>query len=205
MLIQTVMGRETFPTGTTKIGLFWRQHGCDKEAPIIQVSRDPKGGVRQISFNKTLANGRSDINGFWMSSTYDIPEYSYLKVWIQTRRGTAMFAYRVCSLLLRPRDNAAFNRVRIPFTAHDKAVLSCGYIEGRMDLIFPDRFEEFGVEVEEQYIDQYHPENSLELVTVEVVEREVSPLIIPKMRTIKTASGKKLRIPKVRRIRNIKL
>lgn len=193
--IEAIFGSETFRGGSVKIGLFYRDTPKGKESHVAAAIKDQKHNLKQVSTRFVDAALAGSRRGRWIQPHYQVNEGAIFKLVIQ-RKGSKIF-YDKQFLFLHCRPKAALRRITIPLTGHQDASLSCGYFEGRFDILDEGGLLSLGVTLTED--DIFGFEDSEDgLSTMEVLEEENTTLRFIEFTEEITAEGKTVRVPKKR-------
>lgn len=143
MLIQTVIGHENWPTGSTKLHLFvcpTTAYPMDnKEEHLWMVARSGSSGRRPaiaaVGSPRIMSAGQGlkpEIVGKWTSQVYEVCDNVLIKAMIM-RSTTA--GQQAANILLRTRDGAAIRRISVNTIPNAKSAMDRLILEGRFDLV----------------------------------------------------------------------
>lgn len=210
MLLSIITGHETFGhLGNVKILAFWAADINSDAVPLHEAASDRQTRVLKIGTHEYIvASARNTNHGAWFITRYDVPDNTYLKVLI-SRHNAGRFVPVTKQFIVRPREGAALHRLRVPFTGSPDASMSCGYIEGRFDLLTFEQLVTQGFNIPRGFGHQFvfdDDENERdEFFTDEIVEPEGRPLVLPSVQTVKTDSGRERKILRTKSSRRVKL
>lgn len=218
MLVSVITGNENFGpgiagaihSGSVRVNAFYRSpHSPGKQEPLEFVARHMRDGVQRIGRPDSFAACAINKNlGMWATARYQLPEGSYLQISV-TKKMHGNWAAQTKQLMLRMREYAAVRQIVIDFTNNPQASIPSGTIDGRFDIIPPERFADYGiladmpVMVFKQF--EFEDDDYEGFFTVNVQEEEVRPLVIPNVAVVETDKGNTVRINKASRRRLIKV
>lgn len=199
MLIELITGSETFEIrsglgGTVKIMAFYRRTPNAEEMAIQSAAKDRHSGVIQSGSDQWINASASNRNhGQWVTSRYQVPEMSYVKLMI-SRRETGDFIMHNKQVYLQCRQNAACRRLRIEFTVHPDATMQAGYVEGRFDILTLAQLKSLNFNIPGQFENNFKIDNLDDVFTQSILENELTPFIIPSVDIVQTDQGRQVRI-----------
>lgn len=202
MLIETISGHEVFAGGyETRILLFHRSGASAEAIPLFQAAKEHDRHVQIIgSANYFLASEANKNHGAWNIVRYAVHEGCFITVVI-AKKLPGDFIRHTKQVMLYCRAGAALQRIQLPFSGHPDSSISRGHIEGRFDILPPDKFEEFGITLPEGILKQFDfsDEELDDFYKVQIIEEETVPLFAKSRETIVTDKGKTVRISRPRR------
>lgn len=194
-IIEITSGNESFsdPNVSASVYAFYQRSPRAQSSPIWDALKDKRSGVAKLTSYAVNASSVNRNNGMWVTNSLEVPEASLIQMYVQYLGiGSGFDKVIKYRFMVRPRLNAGFRRLAIPLTRHRKAVTNFSYLEGRFDVIHPDRFEEFGIEVVKYQAGDFSKHLFDRFVLSEIIEGEVSALIAPAKPEVKTTvTGKK--------------
>ena len=187
MILEAFFGHETFPSEDIRVSLYYRHTVRDKEIPL----RDIPGKVQIVGrIDQIFACAANRNHGIWYTGRYAVSPHSFVKVTIH-KKLPGNFIKHMKQIVLYMREDAALRRIRVPFTGDMDATMEGGNVEGRFDIIPYEKFEEMKYDVlpgtEYQYM--FHDEPEEEFFSMQVLDREISSLYLPKRTEIQTEKG----------------
>lgn len=205
MIIDLITGHETFrdPSLSSRINCFYQKDKADDSISVYSAAKDAHSGITLVNREYREASNYNRNFGSWCSARFDVVDGGFITVNLE-RKTTGTFSVSKGQILLLAREQAALIRMEVELTGHPKATASRVYIEGRFDVILPDRFADIGVVISDRFIDYYDPEAYSDFVNIKVLEKEMSSLTKIKRGTLVTKSGDKL-VVKRRRGRKLRL
>lgn len=147
MLLSTTYGSEAFanPNRSVTIAVYSKsQPGDDEPRPLFNAARDPKSNISLRNTNVNPASGLNPAHGEWTTTSYDLPEGSLVKVWVQHKYETDI-VYDETFFLLMIRQAAGLKQLGIRLTEHERALTGWAYYEGRFDIIDPEDFTQLDI------------------------------------------------------------
>ena len=139
MLLQTCTGYETFADASAKTQVFFVPSTLfpGKETPLGIVARGASSGIRRLgeAVRVPSARGqRSDIVGEWTTATYDIPDNTICKIWMQKNAGAGRIKVTASQFLIA-RSTGPLTRLAARLTEKPNATYTRAVFEGRFDLL----------------------------------------------------------------------
>lgn len=209
MLIETLTGHENFPGMSAKAHLFavpsrafpgnglGEQHlfACAKSG-LFNVRTQRQGG------KIAAAEGASDALGFFMQTTFEVPEGIILKVF-GMKKTQSMARPSVACQFIRLRADAALHRLEIPLTAYHKATLRSAYVEGRFDLLRIHEAEELGVKVMPMARKLFNPPLVATVMRDNVMSPETRAAATMKTTMVVNSEGREVKVTDSKRKRLI--
>ena len=181
MLVQTWTGQQKGHGSSAKQHLFvmpsrWGNCADKDETPIWDAPKVLQG-YEKLQAQKHMASpGYIEEFGFWMQSTYQMPNETMLKLfgYVNHESGET----RMASLMLFARNDAAIQRITMGLPSHPDYAFMELVTEIRADIITLDEAKEEGVRVNPMY--RRHFTNS----AVEDVFKieQVAPATLPRPR-----------------------
>lgn len=200
MLLQTFMGREIFhdPEMKTEVVVFWRSTVKHDEIPIYSMA----GAFGQerpellVSEGFTAHKIGGERFGRWISNRYDVPDNSFVKVFLRKQCAGTEPVNIELALHLRP--GAPYHAIALHLAGHRQATRSTGVIEGRFDVLNRGQILDIGM-VFPRY-DTFDEDRWAEHVSIEKV-LPGSPRPRYNKTKLYTKDGREITVPKAIRSR----
>lgn len=208
MLLNVMTGEETFPNASAKVHVFWTpQHNRrGKETHIGNASKEPTTGVSIIQHPRAMsaAPGYLDELGKWTTATYDVPEGTLLKVFMQRSSGFGTMIVRA-NMFIQMRERAALRQVRARLTGDSRAQFQSAVIAGRFDVLSLDEAAALGAAVPPHFRRHFEQGMVDRACELQIMEEEISPRPQVETRQISDGSGNTRTIQVVRKSRALDL
>jgi len=188
-LISVTYGRETFtnPSKSCNIQVYFRPALQADDRPIVDAVLNKAPGIVRGNFNSIPASRMNTHHGYWTECTVDVADGGALAVRV-TKTGTNTFGAACVAVMLLARQDAPLHRLSIPLTRHPKAEREQAYIEGRFDIVRFEDFVKMGVRVPKGYLNNYAADWE-DYIDVAVLDRQITPMIAPALKTLETSKG----------------
>lgn len=209
MLIETLTGHENFPGMSSKAHLFavpsraFPGTGLG-EQHLFACAKSGAFGIRTQRQGGSIAaaEGASNSLGFFMQTSFEVPEGIILKVFAQ-RKTQAMPRPSTASVYIRLRQDAALHRIEIPLTAYHKATLRNAYVEGRFDILRVAEAEELGVKTNPLALKFFNPPLVRSLMVDNVLSPELRAPVLVRTTTVINSAGQEVKVADSKRKRLI--
>jgi hypothetical protein len=212
MLISAITGSQNFPTGSTKLHIFFvptRLH-MGQEIHIGQLARRmnpdvPASASGTVRFS--AYSGGPTTLGEWTQANYEIPEGVVLKVFGMkkaTMQGQSLGSY-TANVFIQLRSGAALNRLSFNLLTHDRSPISAANIEGRFDILSPAEMAQLGIGMSPQLFQTLEQAKFERLFRVSVLDRPTVSRPNVKATTMKNADGQSVTVQKASSKRAVRL
>lgn len=208
MLLQTILGNENFPTGSSKVHIFFipTNELPGREIHIGSAARGQTSArIRLHGQSQKLpaAPGCRRELGEWTSATFDVPEGVVFKVYAQ--RNSAGGHREQALVYIQMRENAAHRRLLVRTTGWDRGQYASVPIEGRFDILDASDRRRLGIGIAPAFERFAEPSVVTTLVVEETLGQAISGRPVVEETVIENAEGQAVRISTERNRRDLDL
>jgi hypothetical protein len=176
-LITITHGHENFDSGSARVSVFavaMFNNPLIKDLPV-DMARHEWPAISRLTNQRVSAGAgmKAEIAGEWITSGYDVPNGTILRVYGQKTTNTFGVARHMANILIRVRDTAAYRRIGIALVAHRRSNKMSAVIEGRFDVLTLEQGLALGVTIPAGLRGTYAPEFVNRLCTITTIEPEI--------------------------------
>lgn len=201
MLIQATTGAQNFPTGSTKLHVFFvpTRLRMGQELHIGQMAKGMNPDVPVTSANVQrfpAMNGAPETLGTWTQAQYNIPEGVVLKVFGSKRISTQGQALptRTACIYVQVRSGAPLTSIGFNLIEHDRSPVSRAEMQGRFDILTMAELAQLGVTMRADIMGQISDVAVNRIFNLSILERQTQARHEVKTSTLKNSEGETVAI-----------
>lgn len=212
MLLSAFTGDQNFPTGSSKLHLFFvptRNHmGQELHVGIMAKGANPNVPITSSNVRRFAAmNGAPETLGRWTQANYEIPDGVVLKLFASKRASMQgqRLTQHMAVIYVQARSQGAMNSIGFNLIPHERSPINRAEMQGRFDILSVRELAQMGVSLNPSTLVQMDDAHVNRLFSITTLERQLQSRPAVRTTTMRNSEGETIAIQKTVTKRAVKL